>query len=127
MTREDEVMQRIRRSHSLSAALALLLLTSGCIVRSEITVDATGRQISAATFDRIQPGESQTFVADLLGPPSKKATSKDGSEVWSWNYASTTVAEEGVIFLAATQKTTTASEVTYVAFRNGEVERAWRN
>ena len=63
MTRTDEVMQRIRRSHSLSAALALLFLTSGCIVRSEITVDATGRH--AAHVDLGEPPLGSSAAAQV--------------------------------------------------------------
>lgn len=109
------------------ALLACPLLLSSCLFGADTDVSSKGRYVSEQTLAQIQPGESVAFVTSLLGEPSEKITSASGSEIWRWDYSSTTTEKGGIFLIARTQKRTSESSSTYVEFSDEVVVNSWRD
>jgi outer membrane protein assembly factor BamE (lipoprotein component of BamABCDE complex) len=120
-------MPRYLPAPVLAAAAAAPLLLGSCLFGAETDITTTGRYVSEETLSRIQPGESQEFVASLLGAPSEKIPSATGNEIWRWAYSATTTEKGGIFLIARTQKTTAESGTTFVEFSEGKVVRTWRD
>jgi outer membrane protein assembly factor BamE (lipoprotein component of BamABCDE complex) len=113
---------------ALPVLLALMLLTTGCLVSSTSNQSVTGNYVPENTFDRIKPGETtSSWVKATLGEPSTKEKADEATEVWKYSY--TEVKEgSGAIFLifGGTDKKE-RQRSAYVEFRDGIVKSKWRS
>lgn len=117
------------RSTTLGVLTAALLATSltGCLIGSNERETLAGKQVSDATFNRIQPGVTTTeWIQGTLGEPSTKSTLSDGTEVWKWSYTKTKASSGTVLFLFGGSSSKTTAGSAYVEAKNGIVTKAWR-
>ncbi len=111
------------------AALALGALAGapGCLVHTNNRTVYTGKYIGPETMAQIEPGKSRKdFVEAVLGPPTTTTMLDDGTELWKWSYTRRRTSS-GTVFLLVDADSHTESEgAAYVMFRDGVVEKSWR-
>jgi outer membrane protein assembly factor BamE (lipoprotein component of BamABCDE complex) len=119
------------RTPALAAALALLAaapMLSGCLVNSHSHSEFTGHYIGANTLQQIEPGKSkEDFVVATIGTPTTKTRLEDGSEVWKYEYRKRTSGNGTIFLLLNTSNSTEKEGAVYVIFRDGVVEKVWRD
>ncbi len=119
----------MQRSAILGLLAAGLLATSmgGCLIGSNERESFTGKEVSAATFNRIEPGVTTAdWVQGTLGEPTSKSTLADGTEILKWSYSKTKASTGTVLFIFGGSSSKTTAGSAYVEIKNGIVTRAWR-
>ena len=109
-------------------ALAAALFSGGCLVNSHSRTSYSGRYVGPETMAQIEPGTTrQDFVLATLGEPTSKNRLDDGSEIWRWEYRRKRSSSGSVFLLLDTDNHTEHDGAAYVQFRDGVVERSWRD
>ncbi len=118
----------VLRAAMLTAAAAVVMANlGGCLIGSSNTEASTGKEVSQATFNKIEPGvTTKKWVEATLGEPTSSSTLDDGTEVWKWSYANVKSSRGTVLFLFGGSSTKTTSGSAYVEMKDGLVTRAWR-
>lgn len=119
------MLSSVRRT----AALALLAapLAGGCVINASSNSEVSGRYVSEATIQRIQPGKDAEYVLALLGEPSSRTQVSDGTEIWKWGYRKEKRSGSGIAFVFSGKSTTTTEHTTYVELKDGVVVKSWRD
>jgi hypothetical protein len=119
---------KTRTVHAAAVGLALATLAmGGCLIGSRKVETGTGKEVSAATMSRIEPGvTTRQWVEATLGEPTSKAKLDDGTEVWKWSYSRVEASSGTVLFIFGGSSTKTRAGSAYVEMRDGVVTRAWR-
>ncbi len=108
-------------------ALLCSALLPGCLFHVKKDSDSTGRPISSSTMERVEPGASKEFVAGLFGPPTAKADSGEGREVWRWYYRRSTNRTGAFLFVFALDKHEEDTATVFVEFADERVVEVWRD
>ena len=111
----------------LAAALLASMPLTGCLISGDTKTETSGRYVGDETLAQITPGKSPEFVLALLGEPSTRTQLSDGSEIWKWAHVERKKSQSGVIFLLGTKTETEKTRTAFVAFKDGVVEKAWRD
>ena len=110
-----------------AAALALLLLPA-CLVTGGRKNESTGTFVSQETLAEIAEGESEAFVVELLGEPSRRIEKANAPVVllaWDWERR---VKRAGtILFVFATGNEDTQSATTWVRLDEGQVTKVWQD
>lgn len=114
-------------ARSLAAALAALGLLSACIVNVDSHSERSGRYVSSATLQQVEPGRTQSYVLALLGEPSTRTKVEGGTEIWKWTYSETKRREGQLIFVFSGDETERIEGATYVEFQDGLVRKTWQD
>ncbi len=106
--------------------LVALLATTGCLFGNNSTVKRTGTDVSAATFEQIQPGTTTAaWVRATLGDPTSVSRDAHG-EVWAWTYTEHVDSSGYVFLIFGGSNTTETTRKAFVELRDGIVVRKWR-
>jgi hypothetical protein len=113
----------------LGAALcAAAFLSGGCLINSHSRTEYSGDYVGTKAMDRIQIGESrQDFVLATLGEPTCKSHLDDGTDLWKWRYKKTHSGNGSVFLLIAASDRTEQEGAACIVFRDGVVEKKWRD
>jgi hypothetical protein len=93
-----------------------------------LVVPYEGTFITEPLVGQINDGDSQEYVAALLGKPDFEATLGDGSVIWRWKYRP--VAQGSPVFSlfgGGDSKEPSPDHITvFTIFRDGKLTRKWR-
>lgn len=104
------------------------LLNAGCLINSHSRTEVSGDYVSPASMERVEVGKSKPdFVLATLGEPTCKNKLDDGSEVWKWKYKKTHCGNGSVFLLIDASDHTEHEGAAFVMFRDGVVEKKWRD
>jgi outer membrane protein assembly factor BamE (lipoprotein component of BamABCDE complex) len=103
----------------------MLLAAAGCVISSART-DYDGTYVASETLRRIEPGDTQSSVLDLLGPPAGKSDLGDGRQRWSWRWSKVRRSRDTTLLISTSAQTVEEAGVAYVEFADGVVTDAWR-
>ncbi len=112
----------------LAVCLAVLLLTSGCLVTSSSHSSTSGNYIAPSTFDQIDCGKTTaSWVKATLGEPSRK-TKVEGtdSEIWKWAYTEKKKGDGTIFLIFAGNSEDEKQHAAYVEIKDGVVTKKWR-
>jgi len=113
-------------AHSLSLLLVAGLV-SACIINVDSHRERTGRYVSAATLQQIEPGRSAEYVRALIGEPTSRTKIEGATEIWKWTYRDTKRSEGRLIFVFSGDETEHIEGSTYVEFHDGLVHKTWQD
>ena len=117
----------LRSSVIVLSVCLMATAMGGCLIGSSDTETSTGKEISKATFNKIEPGvTTKQWIEATLGEPTGKSTLDDGTDVWKWSYARVKSSSGSVLFLFGGSSTKATSGSAYVEMKDGLVTRAWR-
>ena len=106
---------------------AALLVLPGCLIGSTERESHSGTQVSAPTFDQIEPGKTtKQWVLGTLGEPDKKSDVGTGEELWKWSYTKTRSSSGYFLFVFGGSSETSKSGAAYVQFKDDVVTKKWR-
>lgn len=112
----------------LASVALILLLLPACLVTRGTSNKSSGTYVSSDTLAQITDGESETFVVDLLGEPSRRIEKSGGTTVllaWDWERK---VSRKGAVLLVfAGGKEDEQRATTWVRLEDGEVTRVWQD
>ena len=109
-------------------ALALLLaVCPACLVVGRDVDESTGRPISATTLEQVTEGDSESFVLELLGDPSRRIEKDDGGVLLAWDWERKIEKGGGLLFVVASGKKRITAGTTWVRLSNGRVTRTWQD
>ena len=107
-------------------ALALLMLPA-CLVTSGSKKESTGTHVSAETLTQITEGESESFVVELLGEPSRRIQKADGAVLLAWDWERTVSRQGAVLLVFAGGKEDKQRATTWVRLDEDQVTRVWQD
>ncbi len=111
----------------LSVTLAAGCLLSACIINVDSHKERSGRYVSSATLQQIEPGKPQDYVRALLGEPTSRTKIDGQIEIWKWTYKETKRREGQLIFVYSGDETEEVEGATYVEFQDGLVRKTWQD
>ncbi|MCY2960401.1 MAG: outer membrane protein assembly factor BamE [Planctomycetota bacterium] len=117
----------MKNALALSLALVASSLLSACIVNVDSHKERTGRYVSSATLQQIEPGRSQDYVRALLGEPTSRTKVEAATEIWKWTYSETKTRQGQLIFVFDTDESERVEGATYVEFQDGLVRKTWQD
>jgi outer membrane protein assembly factor BamE (lipoprotein component of BamABCDE complex) len=112
---------------TLPVTLASALLVSGCLIGRNSHTEASGTYVSPETISRIEPGKPAAYVVALLGEPDTKTEVGEGRELWKWSYAEKKTSSGSLLFVFGGTSTSETRCTSFVEFKDGVVEHAWRD
>lgn len=112
----------------LAAATLALLLLPACLVTGGRKNESSGTYVSQETLAEIAQGESEAFVVELLGEPSRRIEKANSPVVllaWDWERR---VKRAGtILFVFATGNEDTQRATTWVRLDEGQVTKVWQD
>jgi hypothetical protein len=112
---------------TLAAMLAMPAAMSGCLIHRSRQISYSGTRVENADLSRVRLNEStEADVERLLGTPTEKSESGEGSEVWTWRWRTTTSGQGQVFLLFNGSKTRVVEDAVHVFFRDGVAVDKWR-
>lgn len=118
---------RLALALPLCAASLAGCLFCACIVNVDSHKERTGRYVSAATLQQVEPGRSPAYVLALLGEPTSRTTIEGATEIWKWTYSETKHREGQLIFVFDGDETQRIEGATFVEFQDGLVRKTWQD
>lgn len=119
----------IKRTAMTASALALVLLTGGCLVTSGKSMNESGMKVSNSTLKQIELGEtSAAWLVATLGEPTDK-TCVEGhpeTEIYRYDHVTTSRSSGTIFLLFATGAKKQVSERAYFEVTNGVVTKYWK-
>lgn len=113
---------------ALAAGALSLTILPGCLVSGASNENVSGRYISPTTIGQIEPGVTTAdSILGLLGEPHGKSASKDGGEIWRWDYTKHTKSAGAVLLVFAGSDSKIDQVTTYAHIRDGVVVRTWQD
>jgi hypothetical protein len=107
--------------------LALLWLPS-CLVTGGSKHESSGTFVSEETLAEIEAGESEAFVLDLLGTPSRRVEkAEEGVSLLAWDWERRTSEKGAVLLIFAGANEDTRRTTTWVRIEGGIVTRVWQD
>lgn len=126
MTGHGGVRGAMRAGLALTVVLSAALM-GGCLISSNNTESMSGKKVSDATYNQIEPGvTTKQWVLGTLGEPTGKTTLENGEEIWKWAYARTKTSKGALLFVFGGSTTKVDAGTAYVQFRDGVVVKTWR-
>lgn len=112
----------------LVCLVGLLVCQAGCLVTSNNRTSYSGAYVSPEEVRAITLGTATPEVVETaLGPPTRRKTNDDGSELWTWTYTESKSGEGTVLLLFAGSSERTEEQSVHVLFRDGVAVKKWRS
>jgi outer membrane protein assembly factor BamE (lipoprotein component of BamABCDE complex) len=92
----------------------------------ETESDVHGTYVGPETIAQVQPGKDEAYVRALIGAPDSVHALADGTELWKWSYLERKESSTSIIFVFGSRTETETRSTAYVEFKDGLVQRAWR-
>ncbi len=112
----------------LACVVLTLLLLPACLVTKGTSNKSSGTYVSSDTLAQITDGESEAFLVDLLGEPSRRIEKANGTVVllaWDWERK---VSRKGAVLLVfAGGNEDEQRATTWVRLEDGEVTLVWQD
>jgi outer membrane protein assembly factor BamE (lipoprotein component of BamABCDE complex) len=103
------------------------LIMGGCLINSNNSESFTGKRVSNATYNQIEPGvTTKQWIIGTLGEPTERTTLENGEEIWKWSYTQTKSSRGSLLFVFGGTTTKTDAGSAYVQFRDNMVVKTWR-
>jgi hypothetical protein len=114
-------------THRLACVALALLMLPACLVTSGSKKESTGTHVSAETLGQITEGESESFVVELLGEPSRRIQKADGAVLLAWDWERTVSRKGAVLLVFAGGNEDTQRATTWVRLDGDQVTRVWQD
>lgn len=120
-------MSQYRALSTAFFAVAVLIVSSGCLVATSKKQTQSGNYVAESTFDQIEPGTtSSAWVRATLGEPSDRTKVDNTVEVWKWTYTQTKKSSGAIFLIFGGEETKESTGNAFVEFKDGVVTRKWR-
>ena len=120
---------RTTRLMEAAAGLLAATLLGGCLVTSTNQVQTRGTQVSQATLNQVEPGETTAgWLLAALGEPTERTPAPDQPGVEIWKYVHTVQdSGSGTVFLVfAGSHDRSRRTTTFFELSDGVVKRFWK-
>ena len=111
---------------SLIVVACVALSLPGCLVFSQDKTTTEGTEVTVESLKQILPGAPEDFVLSVLGPPTRRKSISDGTELLTWRYERTREQGTVIFLLFAGIKKSQESGRIFVSLEKQKVVRVWR-